>query len=181
MKKKPAPPPIPFEKIEGSIFLVRGVKVMLDEHLALLYGVTTSALVQGVKRNRERFPEDFMFQLTPEEYAALRSQIVISSGRTGRRYAPFVFTQEGVAMLSSVLRSERAIQANIAIMRTFVKLRELMNSHRELGQKIAALERRYDAQFKVVFNSIRQLIDAKPKDVIEVRSKKRPLGFRRGE
>ena len=181
MKKKQAPPPISLEKIEGSIFLVRGAKVMLDEHLASLYGVTTSALIQGVKRNHERFPSDFCFQLTAEEYTALRSQIVISAGKTGRRYAPFVFTQEGVAMLSSVLRSKRAVQANIAIMRTFVRLRELMASHRDLAEKINALERRYDAQFKVVFQSIRELINAKPKELPALPSKKRPIGFRKGE
>ena len=170
--------PLSLERIENSIFLIRGYKVMLDEHLAQLYGVTTSALVQAVKRNEGRFPSDFMFQLTPEEYMALRSQIVISVGRTGRRYPPFAFTQEGVAMLSSVLRSERAIEANIAIMRTFVKLRELMVSHRELADKITALERRYDVQFKVVFRSIRELIDANPKTVPQI-PRKKPLGFGR--
>lgn len=157
---------------------------MLSAHLAEIYGVEVRALLQAVRRNAERFPEDFMFQLTPEETEALRSQNVILEGK-GRgqhsKYRPHAFTQEGVAMLSSVLRSKRAIQANIAIMRTFVRLRELMASHRDLAQKIDALERRYDAQFKVVFQSIRELINAKPKDLPAVPAKKRPLGFRREE
>lgn len=166
--------------IESSILLVRGVKVILDEDLARLYEVPTKALVQAVKRNKERFPEDFMFQLTTEEHAALRSQIVTSSGKTGRRYAPYAFSEHGVAMLSSVLNSDRAIEVNIAVVRAFVRMRELMQSHRDLAEKINALERRYDAQFKVVFNSIRELITAKPKNVIEVPPTKRPLGFRKG-
>src|SRR5512147_3350783 len=174
-KKKPAPLPLSPEAIQGTILLIRGVKVILDEELARLYQVQTKVLVQAVKRNQKRFPSDFMFQLTPEEHAALRSQIVTSGGKTGRRYAPYCFTEHGVAMLSSVLNSERAVEVNIAIVRAFVRMRELMNSHRELAQKIATLERRYDAQFKVVFNSIRELINAKPKDVIEVPSKKRPV------
>lgn len=157
---------------------------MLSAHLAEIYGVEVRALLQAVRRNVERFPGDFMFQLTPEETEALRSQNVILEGK-GRgqhsKYRPHAFTQEGVAMLSSVLRSKRAIQANIAIMRTFVRLRELMASHRDLAQKIDALERRYDAQFKVVFQSIRELINAKPKDLPAVPARKRPLGFRREE
>ncbi len=157
---------------------------MLSAHLAEIYGVEVRALLQAVRRNAERFPEDFMFQLTPEETEALRSQNVILEGQ-GRgqhsKYRPHALTQEGVAMLSSVLRSKRAIQANIAIMRTFLRLRELMASHRDLAQKIDALERRYDAQFKVVFQSIRELINAKPKDRPAVPAKKRPLGFRREE
>ena len=155
---------------------------MLSQHLAELYGVEVRSLVQAVKRNIARFPDDFMFQLSSEELSSLRSQNVILEGGKGQhsKYKPFAFTQEGVAMLSSVLRSPRAVQANIAIMRAFVKLRELMVSHRELSQKIESLERRYDAQFKVVFNSIRELIQAKPKELIQIPSSKRKIGFERG-
>jgi hypothetical protein len=147
-----------------------------------LYGVEPKVLMQAVKRNGERFPDDFMFQLTKEELQFLRSQnVTLEGGGKGRhfKYLPYAFTQEGVAMLSSVLKSKRAIQANIAIMRTFVKLRELMNSHRELADKINSLEKRYDAQFKFVFNSIRQLINAQPKKLIQVKPKKKPPGFGR--
>jgi hypothetical protein len=134
---------------------------MLSMHLAALYQVEPKALLQAVRRNIERFPDDFMFQITGDEFDSLRSQIVTlkPTGRgTHSKYLPFAFTQEGIAMLSSVLRSPRAIQVNIAIMRAFVKLREYMLSHEELSKKIEGLERRYDAQFKVVFNSIRELI-----------------------
>ncbi len=169
-------------RIEDSIFLIRGYKVLLSTHLAALYEVEVKALVQAVKRNIERFPPDFMFQITADELEALMSQNVTlkKSGR-GRysKYAPYAFTQEGVAMLSSVLRSNRAIQVNIAIMRMFVKLRELMDSHRDLAQKIEALEQRYDAQFKVVFNSIRELINADENRLLKAQQKKRPIGFGR--
>ncbi len=136
---------------------------------------------QAVKRNISRFPLDFMFQLTSDEVSALRSQNVILKGRRGQhaKFAPYAFTQEGVAMLSSVLRSERAIQSNIAIMRTFVKLRELMTSHKELATKIAALERKYDSQFKVVFNSIRELINSNAKEPRQRQEQKRLIGFGR--
>jgi ORF6N domain len=149
------------DRIRHAILLVRGQRVMLDVDLAALYDVPTGALVQAVQRNLSRFPEDFMFRLTREEAAALRSQSVISNagpGRGGRRYNPYVFTEQGVAMLSTVLRSRRAIEVNIAIMRTFVKLRQLLVSHEDLGRKLAALENRYDAQFKVVFDAIRELM-----------------------
>ncbi len=151
---------------------------MLSGHLAELYDVEVRALVQAVKRNYERFPDDFMFQLTSEEVESLRSQNVILE-KKGRhsKYLPYAFTQEGIAMLSSVLRSHRAVQVNIAIMRTFVKLRELMNSHRDLAHKIDSLERRYDSQFKVVFNSIRKLIDVEPKELVRVSTPKRKIGF----
>ena len=151
---------------------------MLSGHLAQLYEVEVRALVQAVKRNYDRFPDDFMFQLTSEEFESLRSQNVIleQKGRHSK-YLPYAFTQEGIAMLSSVLRSHRAVQVNIAIMRTFVKLRELMNTHRDLAHKIDSLERRYDSQFKVVFNSIRKLIDAEPKELVRVSSQKRKIGF----
>lgn len=153
---------------------------MLSYHLAELYQVEGRALLQAVKRNCDRFPEDFMFQLTAEEVEALRSQnVILNTGKRGHniKYLPYAFTQEGIAMLSSVLRSSRAVLVNIAIMRTFVKLRELMNSHRELAQKIESLERRYNGQFQVVFNSIRKLIDAQPKELVRVPTTRRKIGF----
>jgi hypothetical protein len=132
-------------QVERRIFLVRGQKVMLDTDLAELYRVPTKSLNLAVKRNADRFPEDFTFQLTDD-------------GRGGRRYLPYAFTEQGVAMLSSVLRSSRAVQVNIAIMRTFVRLREMLLSNTELARKLAALENKYDAQFKVVFDAIRELM-----------------------
>ena len=147
------------ESIEGSILLIRGHKVLIYVHLAALYGVTTKRLNEQVRRNRARFPEDFMFQLTAEEVASLRSQIATSNkGRGGRRYAPYAFTEQGVAMLSTVLNSERAILVNIEIMRTFVRLRQMLASNTQLARKLADLEKKYDAQFKVVFDAIRQLM-----------------------
>jgi ORF6N domain len=144
---------------------------MLDADLAVLYGVSTKRLNEQVRRNRSRFPDDFMFQLTREEVRSLRSQIATSKqGRGGRRYAPLVFTEQGIAMLSTVLNSERAIQVNIEIMRAFVRLREMIATHKDLARKLEALERRYDAQFKVVFDAIRELM-APPE------SKKRKIGF----
>ena len=146
-------------KIEQRIFLVRGQKVMLDADLAEIYRVPTKSLNLAVKRNADRFPEDFMFQLTDDEVAGLRFHFETSKrGRGGRRYAPYAFTEQGVAMLSSVLRSSRAVQVNIAIMRTFVRLREMLLSNAELARKLAALENKYDAQFKVVFDAIRELM-----------------------
>jgi hypothetical protein len=142
---------------------------MLDADLATLYGVETRALVQAVKRNLSRFPDDFMFQLSPDEAANLRSQSVISSWG-GRRTPPYAFTEQGVAMLSSVLHSERAAQVNVEIMRTFVRLRELLSSHADLARKLATLERKYDAQFKAVFDAIRALMAAP--------ATKRKIGFR---
>ncbi len=150
---------VPLTLIERKIFLIRGHKVMLDVDLAELYDVPTKALIQSVKRNLMRFPADFAFQLNKEEDADLRSQIVTSkSGRGGRRYLPYVFTEHGVAMLSSVLKSERAIEANIAIMRAFGKLREMIGSHKELARRLDDLEKKYDMDFKVVFEAIRQLM-----------------------
>ena len=146
-------------KIEQRIFLVRGQKVMLDADLAELYRVPTKSLNLAVKRNADRFPEDFMFQLTDDDVAGLRFHFETSKrGRGGRRYLPYAFTEQGVAMLSSVLRSSRAVQVNIAIMRTFVRLREMLLSNAELARKLAALENKYDAQFKVVFDAIRELM-----------------------
>jgi hypothetical protein len=150
---------VPTEVIEQRIYLIRGHKVLLDGHLAELYQVETKVLNQAVTRNRSRFPDDFMFRLAAEEWASLRSQIVTSNvGRGGRRYPPRVFTEQGVAMLSSVLKSERAIEVNIAIMRTFVRMREMLASHAELARRLDELEQRYDEQFAVVFDAIRELM-----------------------
>jgi len=150
---------IPAETIQKSIYLVRGQKVMLDRDLAAMYGVATKVLKQAVKRNATRFPADFMFVLTREELADWRSQFVTSNAdRMGLRHAPMAFTEHGVAMLSSVLNSERAIQVNIAIMRTFTQLRQMLVSNAELARKLAELEKRYDAQFSVVFDALRQLM-----------------------
>ncbi|VAX15804.1 Putative DNA-binding protein [hydrothermal vent metagenome] len=157
---------IPSENIETKIYLIRGNKVMMDSDLALLYEIPTKRLLEQVRRNVERFPEDFMLQLTKEEYDFLRSQIATSKkGSGGRRYLPYAFTEQGVAMLSSVLKSKRAIEVNIAIMRAFVKLRKMLASNDELKRKLAAMERKYDSQFKVVFDAIKQLMtdDIKPK------------------
>jgi hypothetical protein len=164
---------IPAEVIERKIYLIRGQKVMLDNDLAKLYKVETRTLIQAVKRNTERFPLDFMFQLNNQEVISLRSQFVISkTGRGGRRYLPYVFTEQGVAMLSSVLNSDRAIEVNIQIMRAFVKLREMIASNKELAKRLDELESKYDEQFKVVFDAIRELMaPAEPK--------KRKIGFRR--
>ncbi len=171
-------------QIESKMYLIREQKVMLDEDLAALYEVETKALNRAVKRNLERFPADFMFQLSADEFASLRfqygtsnlkSQIVTSnetpSGRGGRRYLPYAFTEQGVAMLSSVLHSERAIQVNIEIMRTFVRLRQMLVGNAELARKLNALEKKYDVRFKAVFEAIHELMSpSKPK-------KKRPIGF----
>lgn len=161
---------IPMERIEQKIFLIRGEKVMLDSDLALLYEVETKAINKAVKRNHERFPEDFLFQLTEQESEALRFHFGTSKKRGGRRYLPYVFTEQGVAMLSSVLKSQRAILVNVAIMRTFVKLRKMIISHKDLAQKLAQLEKKYDAQFKIVFDAIRELMTPPP-------VKKRKIGF----
>ena len=149
---------IPIEVIEQSIFLIRGQKVMLSTHLAELYQVEPRVLVQSVKRNIARFPQDFMFQLTEEEFYHLKSQIVISSWGGLRRARPYAFTEQGVAMLSSVLNSERAIKVNIEIMRAFVRLRQILASNKELAKRLDELEKKYDAQFKIVFDAIRQLM-----------------------
>ena len=148
---------IPREIIEAKIYVFRGQKVMIDRDLASLYQVTTAALNQAVRRNIERFPEDFMFQLTINESQNLISQIVISS-YGGYRRLPFAFTEQGVAMLSSVLRSSRAISINIQIIRAFTKLRELISQNEDLLKKIEALELRYDGQFSLVFEALRKLV-----------------------
>lgn len=158
------------ERIEQRIYLLRGEKVILSTDLARLYQVAPRALVQAVKRNAERFPDDFMFQLTPEEFRNLKSQIVTSRWGGLRRATPYAFTEQGVAMLSSVLRSSRAVRVNIEIMRTFVHLRRLLASNEDLARKLTALETKYDAQFKVVFDAIRELM-------LPPEPKRRPIGF----
>ena len=150
---------MPIERIQKTIYLVRGQKVMLDRDLAALYEVPTKVLKQAVKRHADRFPDDFMFQLDREEFMNWRSQFVTSnSDRMGLRHAPMAFTEQGVAMLSSVLNSQRAIQVNIAIMRAFVQLRTLLSSHTDLAHKLEEMEKKYDQQFRVVFDAIRQLM-----------------------
>ena len=151
---------IPVEMIERKILIIRGQKVMLDRDLAVLYDVETRMLNQAVRRNIRRFPKDFMFQLTKDEMNNWKSQIVISNKeKMGLRKTPYAFTENGVAMLSSVLNSERAITVNIQIMRTFTKIREMLATHKDLKQKIEEMEKKYDAQFRVVFEAIKQLME----------------------
>ena len=164
---------IPVEMIEKKILLIRGEKVMLDADIAELYGVETKMLVRAVKRNIDRFPSDFMIQLNRKEFENLRFQFGTSSRWGGRRYLPYAFTEQGVAMLSSVLNSERAVKVNIEIMRAFVRLRQMLASNAELARKLDALEKKYDHQFKVVFDAIKQLMI--PPDT----KKKSKIGFRR--
>jgi hypothetical protein len=176
---------IPTEVIENKIYLIRGQKVMLDFNIAELYSIPTKRLKEQVRRNRKRFPEDFMFELTTDEFYQLRSQFATSkTGRGGTRYKPFAFTEQGVAMLSSILNSDRAIQVNIAIMRTFVKLRNLLATHEDLKKKLYELERKYekhDEQIKLVFDAIRELMDPpkKPKREIGFRVKERLANYKR--
>jgi hypothetical protein len=150
-------PAVSLQRVSHAIAIVRGCKVMLDEDLAVLYGVPTKALVQAVKRNHSRFPPDFMFQLDKPEVAILRSQTVTSRSWGGRRTRPYAFTEQGVAMLSSVLKSGRAVRVNIEIMRAFVRLRQMMQEHAHLAAKIDALERKCDSRFDLVFEAIREL------------------------
>jgi hypothetical protein len=184
-------PVVLIEHVEKRILLLREQKVMLDRDLAELYGVETKTLNRAVKRNLDRFPGDFMFQLTVEEgenlryqngtsnlrsqndTSSLKSQFATSNvrrGRGGRRYLPYAFTEQGVAMLSSVLRSKRAVMVNVEIMRAFVRLRQMLGAHADLARKLAALERNYDSQFKAVFDAIRELMTPPP-------AKKRSIGF----
>lgn len=149
---------IPVERIEQSILVIRGQKIMLDADIAELYGVETKALNRAMQRNRDRFPIDFMFQLSDDEFADLRGHFGTSGSWGGRRYPPFAFTEQGVAMLSSVLRSKRAVQVNVEIMRAFVRLRQFLASNAELSRKLDALEKKYDYQFKAVFDAIRELM-----------------------
>ncbi len=166
---------VPSERIAHSILLLRGQKVLLDADLAELYGVETKVLVQAVKRNLDRFPDDFMFRLDAEEFAALRSQSVTSNtGRGGRRYAPYAFTEQGVAMLSSVLSSPQAIAVNIEVMRAFVRLREALAGNKELAAKLGELERKlkgHDQAIAGILDAIRQLMAPPPVP------KKRSIGF----
>ena len=164
----------PKDLIEQSILSLRGYRVMLDADLASLYGVETRILVQAVKRNIERFPDDFMMQLTHEEFDHLKSQNVRLSSWGGRRYPPYAFTEQGVAMLSSVLRSKRAVQVNIEIMRAFVRIRSLLADHEDLKRRLTALEGRYDRKFRIVFEAIRQLMA--PED-----EARRKIGFASGK
>ncbi len=163
---------LPVERILKSILVIRGEKVILDADLAGLYGVETGALVRAMKRNIERFPPDSMFQLSDEEWENLRCQFGISSSWGGRRTAPFAFTEQGVAMLSSVLRSERAIAVNIQIVRAFVQLKRMLATHADLAKKIESLEKKYDSQFRAVFDAIRELMA--PQENL----KKQPIGFK---
>jgi hypothetical protein len=170
---------VPAERIEQSILLIRGQKVMLDRDLAQLYGVTTGRLNEQVRRNIKRFPVDFMFQLSKEEFEDWISQIAISNpgAKMGQRKRPNAFTEQGVAMLSSVLNSDRAIEVNIAIMRAFVKLREILDTHKDVARKLANIERKlgqHDEHFRVVFEAIRQLMVPAPEP-----EKKRHIGFAR--
>ena len=165
---------VPVERSERAILLIRGHKVMLDRDLADLYDVPAKVLNQAVKRNLRRFPDDFMFQLSKEGLQNWRSQIVTSNpaAKMGLRRRPYAFTEQGVAMLSSVLHSQRAIDVNVEIMRAFVRLRQLLATHKELARKLDSLEKKYDAQFRVVFDAIRELM-APPAP-----KKKPPIGFR---
>jgi len=151
-------PPVPVERIANAIVLLRGHKVLLDDVLSQMYGVETKALKRAVRRNIQRFPPDFMFRLSAEEFRNLRSQSGTSSSWGGSRYRPYAFTEQGVAMLSTVLSSPRAVRVNIEIMRAFVRLRQLLETNAELGRKLDALEKRYDSQFRVVFEAIRELM-----------------------
>jgi hypothetical protein len=150
-------------EIASRIFNIRGVRVMLSSDLAQLYGVQTKVLMQAVRRNIERFPADFAFMLSQEEFAGLRSQNV-TSNRGGTRYVPMAFTEQGVAMLSSVLRSPEAVAVNIQIMRAFVALRSMLAEHAELRKKLAQIEEKYDERFRVVFDAIRQLMTEPARD-----------------
>jgi len=165
------------EIIENKIFMIRGKKVMIDKDLAILYRVETKVLNQAVKRNSDRFPEDFMFQLTSQESEDLsRSQFVTLKKGQNIKYSPYVFTEQGVAMLSSVLKSKRAIQVNIQIMRTFTKIREMIISNKELRLKIEAMEKKYDNKFHEVFSVIKRLLIAQVKDSSKITTKK--IGFK---
>lgn len=155
---------IPTERIERTIMVFRSHRVLLDADLAELYKVQTKVLLRAVKRNISRFPFDFMFQLTQDEFDRLRCQIGTSKGRGGRRYLPYAFTEQGVAMLSSVLRSPQAVQVNIEIMRAFVRLREMLGSNAELRRKLLAMEHKYDSQFRIVFDAIRELMEPTPEE-----------------
>src|SRR6185503_14781774 len=166
---------IPVERIERAIYLIRGEKVMLDRDLAALYGVETRILKRAVRRNLDRFPNDFMFVLSAAEFRNWRSQFVISnSERQGLRHPPMAFTEHGILMLSSVLNSQRAIQVNIEIMRAFVRLRQMLASNVEFSQRLDELESKYDHQFKAVFDALRQLMTPTP-------ARQTRIGFRQSD
>jgi len=171
IKKNRAESAVPAQVIERRILLIRGCKVMLDRDLAALYQVTAIALRQAVKRNQNRFPPDFVIQLSQEEAELLVSQSVIPSRRSFGGFLPYAFTEQGVAMLSSVLRSERAIMVNIAIMRTFVRLRQILATHKLLARRLVELEEKCDRQFKVVFDVLKQLMEPPTPPA------KKPMGF----
>ena len=166
---------LPAERIMRSILVIRGDKVILDSDIAALYGVQTSMVVRAVKRNMDRFPTDFMFQLSKEEFDDLRCHSGTSSSWGGRRYPPYAFTEQGVAMLSSVLRSKRAVQVNIEIMRAFVRLRQILATHKELARKLDEMEHKYDRQFAVVFDALRALMEPpkRPKKQIGFHTERR--------
>ncbi|HLN96958.1 MAG TPA: ORF6N domain-containing protein [Pyrinomonadaceae bacterium] len=150
---------VPIERVEQAILLIRGEKVILDSDLALLYGVTTARLNEQVKRNQDRFPADFAFRLTKQEFTNLISQFATSSSKHGgRRRVPLVFTEHGAIMAANILNSKRAVQASVQVVRAFIRLRQMMVSNVELARNLSELERKYDAQFKVVFNAIRKLM-----------------------
>ena len=161
---------VPRERIEQTILVIRGHRVMLSADLAELYGVETKAFNRAVTRNMERFPDDFMFRLTKKEYEDLRYHFGTSRWG-GRRYLPYAFTEQGVAMLSSILRSKRAVQVNIGIMRAFVRLREMIGSNKTLARRLTELEKKYDGQFRVIFEAIRELM-------AEPATKSRRIGFK---
>jgi len=166
---------VPLKQVEKAILILRGRRVMLDADLAELYGVGTRSLIQALKRNVARFPDDFMFQLTSEEFALLRSQNVISklAGRGGRRYPPYAFTEHGVTMLASVLNSPRAIEVSVLIVRAFVRMRETLSATRELSLKLAELERRLDTHDE----AIQSLMAAIRNLMLPIESKRRRIGF----
>ncbi len=159
---------VPMERIQKAIYLIRGQRIMLDADLALLYGVSVGRLNEAVRRNTQRFPDDFMFQITKDEFRELKIQIgrlnlksqiaISSSGWGGRRHAPYAFTEQGVAMPSTVLRSDRAIRVNIEIMRAFVRMRQILATNSDLERRLSELEKKYDAQFRVVFDALRRLM-----------------------
>lgn len=163
---------VPIETIQAKIIQIRGEKVLLDRDLAELYGVETKRLKQAVRRNKERFPEDFMFELSEQEFTAWRTQFVTSNtDKMGLRYRPMAFTEHGVAMLSSVLRSNQAVQVNIAIMRAFVRMRQLLYSNKDLKVRIETMEKKYDGNFRIVFAAIKELMEPAKK------SKMKKIGF----
>lgn len=167
---------VAYEVVVSKIVVVRGQRVIITQDLAELYGVEAKVLMQAVKRNADRFPSDFMFLLTDQEFINLKSQNVTSSWG-GLRKMPFAFSEQGVAMLSSVLRSERAVSVNIEIMRAFVQMRTMIDSNRELARKVAKLEAQYDEQFSAVFQAIRQLMDDKAENKAKLSKPKRKIGF----